>query len=44
MEINLVEASHYATEAIVMQMDMVYFCANHLGIDGEFVPQDNPWY
>jgi putative NIF3 family GTP cyclohydrolase 1 type 2 len=44
LKINLVEASHYATEAVVMQMDMVDFCANRLGVDSEFVPQDDPWY
>jgi putative NIF3 family GTP cyclohydrolase 1 type 2 len=43
LEINLIEASHYATEAIVMQTDMVSFCANRLGIEGEFIPQDDPW-
>jgi putative NIF3 family GTP cyclohydrolase 1 type 2 len=42
--INLVEASHYATEAIVLQMDMVDLCANRFGIDCEFIPQDDPWY
>jgi putative NIF3 family GTP cyclohydrolase 1 type 2 len=44
LEINLVEASHYATEAIVMQTDMVDFCAGRFGIDAEFIPQDAPWY
>jgi putative NIF3 family GTP cyclohydrolase 1 type 2 len=44
LEINLVEASHYATEATVMQTDMVDFCANRLEIAGEFIPQDAPWY
>jgi putative NIF3 family GTP cyclohydrolase 1 type 2 len=44
LEINLIEASHYATEAIVMQMDMVDFCTNRVGTDSEFISQDNPWY
>jgi putative NIF3 family GTP cyclohydrolase 1 type 2 len=44
LSINLVEASHYATEAVVMQTDMVDFCANRLEIAGEFIPQDDPWY
>jgi putative NIF3 family GTP cyclohydrolase 1 type 2 len=44
LEINLVEASHYATEAVVMHTDMVDFCANRLGIDSTFIPQDDPWY
>jgi putative NIF3 family GTP cyclohydrolase 1 type 2 len=44
LEINLIKASHYATEAIVMQMDIVDFCADRFGIDCEFVPQDDPWY
>ncbi|MBN1979302.1 MAG: Nif3-like dinuclear metal center hexameric protein [Anaerolineae bacterium] len=44
LEINLVEASHYATEAIVMQMDIVDFCADRFKIDCEFIPQDDPWY
>lgn len=44
LEINLVEASHYATEATVMRTDIVDFCGNRLGIDSEFVPQDDPWY
>lgn len=44
LKINLVEASHYATEAIVMQMDMVDFCANRFEIGCEFIPQDDPWY
>jgi putative NIF3 family GTP cyclohydrolase 1 type 2 len=43
LEINLVEASHYATEAIVMQMDIVDFCADRFGIDCEFIQQDDPW-
>jgi putative NIF3 family GTP cyclohydrolase 1 type 2 len=44
LEINLVEASHYATEATVMRTDIVDFCATRFGIDSEFVPQDDPWY
>jgi hypothetical protein len=44
LEINLVEASHYATEAIVMQVDMADFCTNYLGVDCEFIAQDDPWY
>lgn len=44
LEINLVEASHCATEAIVMQMDIVDFCTDRFGIDCEFIPQDDPWY
>jgi putative NIF3 family GTP cyclohydrolase 1 type 2 len=44
LEINLVECSHYASEAVVMRTDMPSFCINHFGMDCEFVPQDDPWY
>ena len=44
LEINLVEASHYATEALVMQIDMVDFCVNRFGIDSAFIPQNDPWH
>ncbi len=44
LEINLVECSHYASEAVVMRQDMVSLCTFHLGVECEFVPQDDPWY
>lgn len=44
LAINLVECSHYASEAIVMRKDMVELCAARFGIECEFVPQDDPWY
>jgi putative NIF3 family GTP cyclohydrolase 1 type 2 len=44
LEINLVESSHYATEAVVMRTDMVSLCTDRFGIGCEFVSQDDPWY
>jgi putative NIF3 family GTP cyclohydrolase 1 type 2 len=43
LEISLIECSHYASEAVVMRTDMVVLC-RRLGLDCEFVPQDDPWY
>lgn len=42
--INLVECSHYASEAVVMRKDMVELCTAWLAVPCEFVPQDDPWY
>jgi len=39
---NLIECSHYASEAIVMRKDIVRLCRD-LGVDGEFLPQAEPW-
>jgi putative NIF3 family GTP cyclohydrolase 1 type 2 len=44
LEISLVECSHYASEAVVMQGDMVELCAARFGLPCQFVPQDDPWY
>ncbi len=40
--INLVGASHFATEALVLRHDMILVFAE-LGLEAEFVPQDDPW-
>jgi putative NIF3 family GTP cyclohydrolase 1 type 2 len=40
--LNLIGASHYATEALVLQQDMLGFFRD-LGLDAEFVPQPDPW-
>lgn len=44
LTINLVECSHYASEAVVMRKDMVKLCTTRLGVVSEFVPQDDSWY
>jgi putative NIF3 family GTP cyclohydrolase 1 type 2 len=43
LKISLVECSHYASEAVVMRMDMVSLIKG-LGIDCAFIAQDDPWY
>lgn len=43
LEISLVECSHYASEAVVMRMDMVSLIKG-LGIDCAFMAQDDSWY
>jgi putative NIF3 family GTP cyclohydrolase 1 type 2 len=40
--INLVGASHFATEAAVLRNEMLGWF-NSLGLPAEFVPQENPW-
>ncbi|MEX0683777.1 MAG: Nif3-like dinuclear metal center hexameric protein [Dehalococcoidia bacterium] len=40
--LNLVGASHYATESLVLRHDMIDVFRN-LGVTAEFVPQDDPW-
>ncbi len=40
--LNLVGASHFATEALVLRHDVLRIFAD-LGLDAEFVPQDDPW-
>jgi len=40
--LNLVGASHYATEALVLRDDMLAFFRD-LGLAAEFVPQADPW-
>ena len=40
--LNLVGASHYATEALVLRDDMLAHF-RELGLDAEFVPQMDPW-
>ncbi len=40
--INLIGASHFATEALVLRHDMIRIFAE-LGLGAEFVPQDDPW-
>lgn len=40
--LNLIGASHFATEALVLQHDMIPVFAE-LGLEAEFVPQDDPW-
>jgi putative NIF3 family GTP cyclohydrolase 1 type 2 len=40
--LNLIGASHYATEALVLRDDMLAFFAG-LGLAAEFVPQADPW-
>ncbi len=40
--LNLVGASHYATEAVVLESDMLGWF-NGLGLPAEFVPQADPW-
>lgn len=44
LQINVIECSHYASEAIVMKTDMINLCRNHFSIECEFIPQDDPWY
>jgi putative NIF3 family GTP cyclohydrolase 1 type 2 len=44
LAISLIECSHYASEAVAMRHDMADLCAARLGMDCEFVPQDDPWY
>ena len=44
LQINVIECSHYASEAIVMKTDMIKLCQNHFGLACEFIPQDDPWY
>jgi putative NIF3 family GTP cyclohydrolase 1 type 2 len=39
---NLVGASHFATEALVLRHDMIDVFAR-LGLQAEFVSQDDPW-
>jgi putative NIF3 family GTP cyclohydrolase 1 type 2 len=40
--LNLIGASHYATEALVLREDMLAFF-DDLGLPAEFVPQADPW-
>ena len=40
--INLIGASHFATEALVLRHDMIDVFAK-LSREAEFVPQDDPW-
>lgn len=40
--LNLIGASHFATEALVLRHDMIPIFAE-LGLEAEFVPQDDPW-
>jgi putative NIF3 family GTP cyclohydrolase 1 type 2 len=42
VELNLVGASHYATEAVVLESEMLGWF-NGLGLPAEFVPQADPW-
>ncbi len=43
-DINLIAASHYATEAVVMRDAMPeWFLENAPGIEPLFIPQDDPW-
>ncbi|HUT21537.1 MAG TPA: Nif3-like dinuclear metal center hexameric protein [Anaerolineae bacterium] len=44
LAISLVECSHYASEAVVMRQDLVKLCAQRLGLQCGFVPQEDPWY
>jgi putative NIF3 family GTP cyclohydrolase 1 type 2 len=44
LRINLLECSHYASEAVVMRRDIADFCTARFGMACEFLPQDNPWY
>jgi putative NIF3 family GTP cyclohydrolase 1 type 2 len=44
LEISLIECSHYASEAVVMQQDIVELCATRFGLPCQFVAQDDPWY
>lgn len=44
LTINLVECSHYASEAVVIKTDMVDLMATQWGLPCEYVPQDDPWY
>jgi putative NIF3 family GTP cyclohydrolase 1 type 2 len=44
LDINLIECSHYASEAVVMRQDMVDLCVGRFGVPCEFIPQDDPWY
>ena len=41
-ELNLVGGSHYATEALVLQDEMLAWFSSQ-GIPSEFVPQSDPW-
>jgi putative NIF3 family GTP cyclohydrolase 1 type 2 len=40
---SLIECSHYATEKIVMEKELLDLIKLQ-GIDAEFIKQDNPWY
>ena len=40
--LNLIGASHYATESLVLRDDMLTLFRD-LGLDAEFVPQPDPW-
>lgn len=40
--LNLIGASHFATEAVVMRTDMIDVLGR-LGVKAEFVPQEDPW-
>ena len=42
VDLNLIGASHFATEAIVLREDMVAFFRD-LGLPARFVPQTDPW-
>lgn len=44
LEISLIECSHYASEAVVMRMDLVDLCSARFDLPCQFVPQDNPWF
>ncbi|HEY5625283.1 MAG TPA: Nif3-like dinuclear metal center hexameric protein [Dehalococcoidia bacterium] len=40
--LNLIGASHFATEALVLRHEVINVFAD-LGLKAEFVPQDDPW-
>lgn len=43
-DVNLIAASHYATEAVVMRTQMLqWFQQNTPGVEPVFIPQDDPW-
>jgi putative NIF3 family GTP cyclohydrolase 1 type 2 len=42
VELNLIGGSHYATEALVLQHEMLGWF-NSQGLEAEFVPQSDPW-
>jgi len=44
LQISLVECSHYASEAVVMRVDMVAWCHERFGLPSSFVGQADPWY
>jgi putative NIF3 family GTP cyclohydrolase 1 type 2 len=42
LSINIIECSHYASEAVVMRMDIFSMCSNW-NVECEYLEQDNPW-